>query len=63
MLCKFPSGLALTALLPFLEAELYEDEFYAYKREIWRVLSTMDAGLIQPLLNERPDADAWRTKL
>ena len=51
---------SLTSLLPSLEAELTEDEFQFYKREIARVLTVMDSGLIQPLLTEHPEIDPWK---
>lgn len=51
---------SLTSLLPCLETELADDEFQFYKREIARVLTVMDSGLIQQLLIEHPEIDPWK---
>lgn len=57
------SSIALTELLPVLEADLSEQEFHAYKREIARLLSKMDVELIQRFTAEHPEVDAWKRGL
>lgn len=48
-------GKGLFALLPELEAELSPDEFKRVKREIARVITTMDESLSAKVAAEFPD--------
>jgi hypothetical protein len=48
-------GKGLFALLPELEAELSPDEFKRVKREIARVVTTMDESLSAKVAAEYPD--------
>ncbi len=48
-------GKGLFALLPELEAELSPDEFKRVKREIARVVTTMDESLSSKVAAEYPD--------
>lgn len=48
-------GRGLFALLPELEAELSPDEFKRVKREIARVVTTMDESLSAKVAAEYPD--------
>ncbi len=48
-------GKGLFAALPALEAELSADEFKRIKREIARVISTMDQSISAKIASEYPD--------
>jgi hypothetical protein len=48
-------GKGLFALLPTLESELTPEEFERIKREIGRVITTMDAALSAKVAAEYPD--------
>jgi hypothetical protein len=60
-------GNGLFALLPKLESELTPDEFSRIRREIGRVISTMDTALSAKVADQYPDlapeAVPIRTKL
>jgi len=48
-------GKGLFAVLPTLEAELSPDEFKRMKREIARVITTMDESISAKIAAEYPD--------
>jgi hypothetical protein len=48
-------GRGLFAVLPALESELSPDEFKRIKREIARVISTMDQSISAKIAAEYPD--------
>ena len=48
-------GRGLFAALPALEAELSADDFKTVKREIARVISTMDQSISAKVASEYPD--------
>jgi ribosomal protein L29 len=48
-------GKELFAALPALQSELSEDEFRKMKREIARVITTMDSAISAKVATEYPD--------
>jgi hypothetical protein len=48
-------GKGLFAALPALQAELSEDDFRKMKREIGRVIATMDSAISAKVAAEYPD--------